>query len=305
MFLLRFGGFRIAGVGRRHLRKMSTSLRHILPVAVLLPLAYPQSARAGLPECRNIRLEDAGNCELRGSADCSAGCEQLGIYKTACATELHTVCREECTLSAEVGCTDECTEQCSSQCDLGINVTCTHNCFVECEGACDAQCAEADEPDQCRASCEATCDGECDARCAPLVDGSCYEHCVECCGGSCQAQANMDCQTSCQEVEFETCEQEFRAECSASCEVEGALFCDGEYVLSGSDLVDCTRALIERGTLNVDAEVDGEVSLDLFGDNSNSNGTGGCSVPSSDSRGNGFVPFAGLLLLGLFRRCRR
>lgn len=239
--------------------------RYSVLLASWATITIASSAAAGIPECRNVRLEDvaAGGCELRASAECDASCSRFGVYKKACATRLHTVCREDCTLAPEAACTDECTETCKSECDRGVSITCIHNCFGECVGACDAQCSDAADPDQCRATCEATCDGECDVKCRPVIDVSCYDHCIECCGGSCTARANLDCQTTCQEEEFESCEHELEVECSGSCDVDAALFCNGEYVLAGADLDDCVQALVAKGTLEV--EVGTEVSLDSLG----------------------------------------
>lgn len=262
------------------------------------------SAAAGIPECRDLRLEDVvqGGCELRASASCSGGCSQLGIYNKACATKLHTVCREDCTLDAEPTCTDSCTVRCSADCDRGINVVCVHNCFGECVGSCDGQCEDADDVEQCTATCEATCDGECDIQCRPLVSGDCYRHCIECCDGSCSAQANMTCQTTCQEEEFTDCERELRVECDASCEVEGALFCDGEYMLSGADMLSCVQALVERGTL--EASVAGEASIGI-GDAETPAVSAGCSVgrPGLPARSAGLA-LSCLLGLCLFGRRR-
>ncbi len=273
---------------------MSNHLRlPALSLLVFAALGLDAPARAGIPECRNLRLEDVldGGCELRASGSCSASCDRLGIYEKACATKLHTVCREECTLDPNLMCTDSCTEQCNGECDLGINITCIHNCFGECVGSCDAQCDGAAEPSQCRASCEATCDGECDAQCRPLVDGDCYTHCIECCGGSCKAQVNMDCQTNCQEEEFESCEYELEAECSGSCDIDGALFCNGEYMLSGPDMQNCVQALVERGTLDVSASAEGEVTV---GSLSDAGGKAGCDLGPTRA------PAPWLSALGLF-----
>ena len=269
----------------------------LLPVAGgLLALAAalaPATAAAGLPECNGVRLEDANACEIRGDLQCSAGCDKLGVYKKACATKLHTKCRNVCTLDADATCTDECTVQCSADCDIGVNVICTHNCYRECEGSCDAACAGAADGATCKASCEATCDGECDVQCGAAIDGDCYSHCIECCGGSCTAQANMTCQTSCQEEEFEQCEYEFKAECSASCSGSGALFCDGEYVLSGAQIGACINALIAAGLKPI------EVGFDVSGD---VEASGFCRV----APGPGDLGLAAaLLLLPLAARRRR
>jgi MYXO-CTERM domain-containing protein len=262
---------------------------------------HTTTASAGIPECGGIRLEDAGNCEIRGEIECEAGCDDLGVYKKACATKLHTVCREDCTLLAEPVCEDECTTACASDCDRGINITCIHNCFGECVGGCDAQCEGAADMAQCRASCEATCDGECDIQCEPVVDASCYQHCVECCHGSCGARANMDCQTTCQDKEFEDCEYELRVDCDASCSGSGALFCDGEYVLSGDELNDCIQALIARGigALEFAGEVEGKVGL------GSESASAGCQLgaPGGVPVGAAWWPFA--LGTAVFWRRRR
>jgi hypothetical protein len=279
--------------------------RSVLLSTALALVAIAPSANAGVPECRNLRLEDitSGGCELRASANCSASCDRLGIYKKACATKLHTVCREECTVSPELTCTDTCTEGCTSQCDLGLNITCIHNCFGECAGDCEGRCAAAEDPAQCQATCEATCDGECDIQCRPLVDGDCYTHCIECCDGSCRAQANMDCQTTCQDEEFETCEHEFELECSGACDVDGALFCDGEYVLSGPDMVNCLRALTLSGAVEANVQAGGGISA---GSLDAPSASAGCSMRAERSLPRSGVAGLGLLLglavAGLRRR---
>jgi hypothetical protein len=274
----------------------------------LMVLLSGTAASAGIPECENLRLEEVESCELRGSLECSASCDELGVFKKACATRLHTSCRSECTLSANPRCQDECTTTCSRDCDIGVNVTCLHNCFGECVGSCEASCAGKDDVETCTASCEATCDGECDTRCRPLVDGDCYKHCIECCGGSCTAQANMDCQTVCQEEQFEECEYEFRADCEAECTGDGAIFCDGEYVLGGTQIPRCATALYELGIAELDLEVDGDGSIDL--DDGNAVGAGkaavsGCHLAAGPPRGGPFALVFALAGLGLLARGRR
>jgi hypothetical protein len=245
-----------------------TTLLGLLGITACLTTALPASA--GVPECGNIRFEGLSNCEVRLSAECQASCSEFGIYKTACATKLKTVCGEQCTLSAMPTCTDGCTTQCKTGCDQGVNVICSHNCFAECTTTRDTDCATAADPANCRATWDANCDSECDAKCV-TVDGGCYQHCIECCGGSCTADANMDCQVSCQQVEFEECEQEFRVNCDGSCSGDGSLFCNGTYIISGSQIPACINALLEQG-IEVKAEanvtigpdgIDGDVAAGL------------------------------------------
>lgn len=230
-----------------------SSVLGLASIIVCLMAALPASA--GVEECGNIRFDELSNCELRVTAECSAGCSELGIYKTACATKLVPVCKTECSLSAEATCTDGCTTQCSTDCANGVIVICSHNCFVECTTERDAKCSGAADVAQCAATWDANCDSECDAQCV-TVDGDCYQHCIECCGGSCTAGANMDCQTTCQDEIFEDCEHEFRANCDASCSGDGALFCDGTYVISGSQVPACVKALLAQGvSVKAEAEV--------------------------------------------------
>jgi hypothetical protein len=259
------------------------------------------SAHAGIDACGNVRLEDANDCEIVLSGQCSASCDELGVYKKACATKLVTVCGDQCTLSADATCEDECTVQCKQDCDNGVNVICQHNCFAECTTTREADCASSADPEQCAATWDANCDSECDLQCV-TVDGGCYEHCIECCGGSCTASANMDCQQVCQEQQFEECELEFRADCSASCSGDGALFCDGEYVLSGSQLPACVEALIAEGIGSLEAE--GEITLGP--DGLDANGTAGfCSMGHRASLGAALPLGLGAAVLGLVARRRR
>jgi hypothetical protein len=260
---------------------------------VLCLLVCASSARAGVPECGGIRLEEVSGCEIKGHVECDANCSKLGIYETACATRLQKVCRQDCTLLANPTCTDSCTVSCKQECDRGVSITCSHNCFKECVGSCEVSCPDGQDT-QCKASCQATCDGECDVKCAPVVDAPCYTHCIECCGGSCTAQANMSCQTTCQEQEFKTCEHELQVDCQGSCSADGALFCDGKYVLSGSDVGPCVRALIARGIPPVDLRVSGKIDAS----------TDGCQIQRGRAT-SGALVFAVGVVLSCVRRRRR
>ena len=237
-------------------------------MGLTLGLTTALPASAGVDACGGIRFDGLGNCEVRLTAQCSASCSELGIYKTACATKLVPVCKKECTLSATPTCTDSCTTTCKKDCDNGVNVICSHNCFAECTTTRDASCSTAADGVQCAATWNANCDSECGAKCV-TVDGGCYQHCVECCGGSCSADANMDCQTTCQDKVFEDCEHEFRANCDASCSGDGSLFCDGKYILSGSQIPACVNALLEQG---IKVKAEGKISIGPDGVNGGVNG---------------------------------
>lgn len=242
----------------------------MMGLTVCLTTALPASA--GVDACGDIRFEGLSNCEVRLTGECTASCSELGIYKTACATKLVPVCKQECSLSATPTCTDSCTTTCKTDCDNGVNVICSHNCFEECTTTRDANCSTATDGVQCAATWNANCDSECGAKCV-TVDGGCYQHCVECCGGSCSADANMDCQTTCQDKVFEECEQEFRANCDASCSGDGTLFCGGKYIISGSQIPACVKALLAQG---IEVKAEGKVTIGPDGINGGVTG-GFCS----------------------------
>ncbi|WP_438026952.1 hypothetical protein [Sorangium sp. So ce233] len=277
-----------------------TGFLGLAAITACLTAALPVSA--GVEECGNIRFDGLSNCKVRVSAECAASCTELGIYKTACATKLVPVCKSECTLSATPTCTDDCTTQCKTDCDNGVNVICSHNCFAECTTTRDAECVGATDAAQCAATWDANCDVECDAQCV-TVDGGCYQHCVECCGGSCTADANMDCQTTCQDEIFEECEHEFRANCDASCSGDGALFCDGKYIISGSQIPACVNALLEQG---IEVEVKAEVTLGPDGINGDI-AAGVCAFSPPRDKVSLAAPFAALAAAAgwLARRRRR
>lgn len=272
----------------------------LLGITSGLFFAVPASAE-GVPECGNIRFEGLSGCEVRVTAECNASCTELGIYKTACATKLVPVCKTECTLSAMPTCTDKCTVQCKSDCDNGVNVICKHNCFTECTTTRDAGCSAKPDVAQCAATWDANCDAECDSQCV-TVEGDCYQHCIECCDGSCTADANMSCQETCQNEVFEDCEHEFRANCEASCSGDGALFCNGEYIIAGSQIPNCIKALAARGL-----EVKAEASVTLGPDGIDGVANAGVCAYSPGSKGSLAAPLAVLAALagGWFARRRK
>lgn len=269
-------------------------------------------ARAGVPECGDIRIEADASCELKLGASCGASCS-AGIYEKACATQGFESCRTECDNPPSEPCKGGCAQECANDCGQGIDIVCHDNCFPECVDECAAVCEDAEDTIQCRASCEATCDGECDDQCALLPpDSSCYDHCMECCNGSCSASANMDCQTTCQSVTWEQCEYGLEVECSASCEAEGALLCDGQYIIGGAQLWACVAALTELGLNVVKDAVDDETREDIEEAEDELEGLGeeygdgdfGCAC-QLDGDGGRPALGTGLLLLGLLGLRRR
>lgn len=253
------------------------------------------SAHAGAPECGGAHVERGAYCEIKYTAGCRADCDVDSMLST-CAAELMASCQGGCNLDVDVTCTDDCQVQCEDQCRAdGGQVICNDGCMGECRGACDDRCAGADDADECYASCEATCSGECEESCANVpADADCTEACKECCHGSCSARVNLDCQLGCQASGFSDCQAAALDECSGSCGIEGSIFCDGQYIVSGSDVSACADALRERGVI---VETNTDVDLE-FGDE-DGDGSGSIGLCRVSSDGGGWSAFAVLGLLGL------
>jgi len=97
----------------------------------------------------------------------------------------------------------------------------------------------------------------------------------------------MDCQTKCQDLQLEECEQEFRADCEGSCSGDGALFCDGRYIISGSQIPTCIQALAAQGI-----EVKAEASVTIGPDGVDSAFKGGICSYSPGKTASLAAPFA-------------
>src|SRR5688572_31797414 len=69
--------------------------------ALLVAALSPARATAGIPECNGIRLESVQGCELRGSLDCDAGCQEVK-FELACSASLHAECRGGCDVDADI-----------------------------------------------------------------------------------------------------------------------------------------------------------------------------------------------------------
>jgi MYXO-CTERM domain-containing protein len=107
----------------------------------------------------------------------------------------------------------------------------------------------------------------------------------------------MTCQQDCQEEEFESCEYELRADCDASCEADGALFCDGEFVMAGPELQGCMDALVAHGVMEVEDAVE-----DALDDVKLDTSATGCTTGNPSTGG---LAAVGLFMLALFSRRRR
>lgn len=207
--------------------------------AVALFIAAP--AEASIDACGGIHVEADAGCALSIGDACIARCEPVNL-RAACFAD----CRGSCDAPPEASCTQGCQSACETDCALEP-VECRGRCETDCGVACTDRC-EGDVG--CLSTCEATCVGECAASCQDLLDGaSCALRCEASCDGSCAAQARFDCQDTCQTG----CASTAQTECEEACRsADGALFCDGQYVMHDGDLDACIDAIEARLAIVVD-----------------------------------------------------
>ena len=130
---------------------------------------------------------------------------------------------------------------------------------------------------------------ECDARCEAS------------CSGSCEADANIDCQVDCQASGYIDCRLDVQGGCEAACDLqEGALFCDGQFIDHGDNLVECIESLQDLLDIEVEGYVRGECD-----DNSCEGEAGGalsCGVGRSGGAAGGGILIGLAALAGVRRR---
>ena len=244
------------------------------------------SAATSSAACSGVRIDAEASCEHRLEIGCGTSCDPRDML-FACAAELAASCQAGCDLGLDLDCKGGCDAQCEARCAVE-EVECDAECADECADGCVDACLDAEDPAQCRSSCEATCDVECDDACGGLPpDADCVEHCEECCFGACSARANFDCQADA----WAQCEIQLLSECEASCGIDGAVYCDGQYVAGGDDTLACTQALEDDGH-----DVETDVKLVSVPDP-----RGFCTAGERSGRG-GLMLALGALLFGLRRR---
>lgn len=252
-------------------------------------------------ECGDVQVSKATRCSVKLTLGCAEGCGPRRMLK-ACATQGVPACREVCHEQPGMICTGDCGGTCEDRCKVD-DLVCQKGCATECLATCADHCDDAADPGHCRAVCEANCGSECDVQCAELpADARCLEHCFQCCSGSCTAQANIVCQTECQEGGLVGCQDGLAEACHAGCDADGALFCDGQFIMAGVEMSACIVALKSH---SVPVELDTDVSLGGVVDAANELGLSskGCTTqPGADSHGLWMLLALGLV--GLRRRAR-
>lgn len=271
------------------------------PVLLLAPTAlvgalllWPARAQAGIDACGDVFIEAGAECELvPPGANCEVQCTPLSV-DAACAARLTAECSGECTADPSVDCTGSCQASCEADCTAEPGrFECSGSCQADCRGSCTATCD--DDDDECQASCRATCSASCDVECEAVPPSAeCDAQCEASCNGSCEVEANIDCQVDCQADGYVDCRVDVQGECEAACDLrEGALFCDGQFVDHGDNLIECIDALRDL----LDIRVEGDVRGDCDGNSCEGEASGSLSCAVGDGSDEGGA--AGLALIGL------
>ncbi len=288
-------------------------MRHQLVLSTLLSaigfwVVQPVAEAQSLEACGDIHVEAQAECEVVApGVECDALCTPISV-QAACAAQLTARCDGQCTASASAQCTGSCQADCGVKCTVDPGkFDCSLECQAHCGASCDAECSASSNKAECKASCEATCGGSCDGKCdvqPPSAD--CNAKCEASCTGSCTAQANIDCQVDCQADFYAECKVDVQGGCEVDCEtMEGALFCEGQYVDHEDNLAMCVAAL--EATLNANVEGYASGSSSCEGGTCKADGEAGvsCSVVPHQTASSGALWLLALSGLGLVARRRQ
>lgn len=269
------------------------------PLAAALFFALPQEAEAGLDACGDIYIEAGVECEVvPPGVECVTQCTPVS-FEATCAAEIRVDCTGGCTGEASVSCTGQCDTSCQAQCEINPgSFDCATYCSADCVGNCDASCNNS----ECAATCEANCSASCDTECNVVpASADCMASCSGSCQGSCTAESTLDCHVSCSSDLYTDCKTRVQGGCETDCEaMEGALFCDGQYVDVAGDLGGCVDALKSL----FDIEVDGYADASCDGDTCTASAGASCSVGDSRQGATTALLLFGILFFGVRTRRR-
>lgn len=285
-----------------------TTQSSFTPFFVLVHLGLllgASGANANLDACGGVYLdaETAASCEWRMTESCTETCEPVATEKV-CASRLTETCNSECVSTAADECVTTCDESCVPACTAEAEPpNCMGLCMSDCQQDCTDACAGSPNQGHCRASCAQCCSNGCHEECDGEPETECEPVCTTACEGSCDGRANIDCQVTCQSDLYTVCEEEVVTECKDECESSGgAIFCDGQFLASGSDPLACAAALRTEFGANVD------VTLRAAGDvNTDENGGDAWGLASLGCAGGGQTTHGALSLavLGALAAVRR
>lgn len=221
---------------------------NFVPLATFVMLvAFSGTARADhLAACGGVVLDadTVASCEFALTEECNEKCEPVATEKV-CASRLTETCDSECTSTADDECITTCSETCVPSCTSEEEApNCNGLCMSDCQQDCTDACADSSEPGQCRSSCAQCCSNGCDDECTGEPAEECAPVCETACAGSCNGRANIVCQVTCQSDLYTVCEEEVVEECKDECNTSGgAIFCDGQFLATGSDPGACADAI--------------------------------------------------------------
>lgn len=238
-----------------------------LAAVVFLP-QRSASAQEGLEACGNIAVEYRAECNLEPpGVQCETLCTPLAV-ESSCASELRTVCANECTTTITEEVVKVCENSCVTECELNsgsfdCDVSCQGRCSTDCSTRCQGSSSGAHCLASCRANCAASCRGGCNL---VLPSATCEQICTPSCRSEIQARETVECQVQCQDKLFTECEQRLVGGCKTDCQTtEGALFCEDQFVDHDDNLQDCIDALE-----NIEITVEGGASFTVS--------TSGCTL---------------------------
>lgn len=218
----------------------------ICVAAVVLLPERSASAQDGLEACGNIAVEYRAECNVEPpGVQCETLCTPIAV-ESSCASELRTVCANECTTTIVEEVVKVCSNSCVTECEVDpgsfdCGVSCQGRCSTDCSSRCAGNSSESHCVASCRANCAASCRGGCKL---VLPSATCEQICTPSCRAEIQARETVDCQVTCQDELFTECEQRLVGGCKTDCKTtEGALFCEDQFVDHDDNLQECIEAL--------------------------------------------------------------
>jgi MYXO-CTERM domain-containing protein len=253
--------------------------------------------------CGNIDVEANAQCKVEVEGGCMVKCEPPQV-RLACAAELQVDCAGECNVQATAECTGSCSADCEADCDVNpgsfdCKADCEVNAEANCKGECSGMASGSEARARCEGSCKATASAECNASCEGTPpSATCKAKCEASCKGSCKAEINAKCEVDCQAEGYVECEGRLEAKCKGQCDpVQGALFCDGQYVDHGGNLDKCIADLDAWLTANVDASARGSASCENGSCEAEGSAEASCATVPGGPAGGG-IALVGMIVAG-------
>jgi MYXO-CTERM domain-containing protein len=185
---------------------------------------------------------------------------------------------------------------------------CAARCEAGCSGECSGKCSAAANKAECMGSCEGTCSAKCEGGCDIVPpEASCDGKCEASCDSQCEVEADLDCQVKCQADARADCVLDVQGGCEADCQtMEGALFCDGQYIDHGDNLSECVAAI--EAVINANVEGYAEGSSSCENGSCKAEGSAGVScaaTPGTSHKGAGAALLLGAAAVFVGRRRRK